>query len=315
MPSSLLPNVLDDNHYSTLFKQNAIWKPAIDKILEIHGLTKPAIRGEKGSHIVYRSGDVWIKLMAPIYAGDMDYELSCLQSLYGHVSFATPRVQAEGEIESWRYVLMSHVEGERVGDHFLQMTTAEQVSLAIEFAQATRAMQRIAVPKKIAERSDWNLFIRGQYEKIYETHRQRGLPEIWLASLESFVHQLSLSEFTVLNPVFLHSDLTWDHFLIKKENDRWRLSGIIDFADAQSGHSEYDMCASMAFLFRHKKDVITAYSREMGMKETGSSLSRKLMIWTLLHRFSNLNNYFAKDMIERPNGDFSELADLVYPAY
>lgn len=314
MANNLLPTILDDDHYSALFKQNSIWEPAIETIMKIHRLAKPAVRAPKGTHIVYRVGDIWIKLMAPIYAGDMDFEIACLKAIDGQLNFATPRVLSEGELESWRYVLISHVDGERVGDHFQQLSVVEQVNLAVEFAQATRAIHKISVPQIIAARGDWNQFIRGQYDGVYETHRKRNMAEVWLRNLTSFVHKFPISEFTLNTPVFLHADLTWDHFLIKNEKGRWRLSGIIDFADAQCGHPEYDMCASMAFLFRHKREVITAYAHEMGMRETGKTLSHKLLVWTLLHRFSNLKNYFAQEMLNRPTGDFEKLAEEVYPA-
>lgn len=313
MALNLLPKIENSEQYSTFFRQSSIWEPAIAVICQRHGLSEAAVRAVKGSHIVYRSGDVWIKLMAPLYAKDMVFEVACLRAVADSVSFQTPKIIAEGEIESWPYVLISHVEGERVGDIFEQLETKEQVRLAIEFAQATKQIHSVPTPSIIRNRRDWNQFIESRWLGFHEHHSKKNMSEVWLGNLQSFVHQFQLQDFQIQDPVFLHSDLTWDHFLVKNENGNWKLSGIIDFADAQAGHPEYDMGAPIAFLFRKKRDVIANYARAMGVRESGERLSNKLLVWTILHLYSDLKNYFADEMAARNDGDFAALAKEVYP--
>jgi len=124
-----------------------------------------------------------------------------------------------------------------------------------------------------------------------------------------------MEEFGMQSPVYLHAELTWDHFLVTKTGNSWDVSGVIDFADCRVGPPEYEMSTSIAFLFKKNRDAMQKYVQAMGvdLRQDSARFSEKLLAWTALHLFSNLTTYFSKEMAEVNEGDFAALARMVYP--
>jgi hygromycin-B 7''-O-kinase len=114
-------------------------------------------------------------------------------------------------------------------------------------------------------------------------------------------------------PVFLHADLTWDHFLVVENEAEPKVSGVIDFADCRLGHSEYDIPASAAYILKGDTEALRNYILGLGLNDLSQNLSEKLLAWTCLHQYSDLNNYFKSEMTLVKPGNFSALAKMVYP--
>lgn len=313
--SKLLPEIQTGAEFSELFQQDLIWRPALEHLVKELNLQGPIRRANRGSHIVYRIGDQWLKLMAPIYSKDMAYELEGLKSTQGRLSVKTPEIRHIGELESWPYVVMSDVPGVRIGDVYSELNQQNQISLATEIARITTEISEIRPSAEIKQRADWNVFIQQQYMNVYEHHKARKMEEPWLAGLKEFISKFDVKDFMTSRPKFLHSDLTFDHFLLSQTNGQYKVSAVIDFADCRCGHPEYEMPASAIFIFKGNAPALTAYVQTMNLESLAGSpsISEKLMAWTLLHQFSNLAAYFDKEMKMIQPGNFSELSKLVFP--
>ncbi len=310
----ILPNVENRQHYSTLFEQDTHWEPAIAHLMKQHGLTGIPERGVRGSHIVYRVGSAWIKLMAPLFAKDMAFELAGLECAKNRISVPIPEILAQGIMEEWPYVILSHLEGERIGDVFFQLAPEDQLDLAEQIAEVTKSIHGVEANQIVAGRGDWSAFIRERLYGFEAHHKNKNLHEKWLSELPSFMAKFREEEFLSKRPIFMHADLTWDHFLVSQSGVRWNITGIIDFADCRLGHPEYEMVASIAFLFKGNRQAMRNYVTAMSISSTlDERLSEKLLAWTVLHFFSDLNTYFSRELEEVPVGDFSSLARRVYP--
>ncbi|MBK9322896.1 MAG: phosphotransferase [Bdellovibrionaceae bacterium] len=209
----ILPVIRDRAHFAELFKESHHWATAIDFIIKKHGLHGVPERGALGSHIVYRVGDVWIKMMAPLFAKDMDFEVSGLRAVLGRLSVSTPQIVAEGDIEGWPYIVLTHVSGSPIRDRWKMIGPDERVALAMQIAQISKEISRCSPDTTIQERFVWNDFITNQYENYEVQQVKKLLPEVWLRTLGPFIRSFDISEFQTLKPVFLHADLTFDHFL------------------------------------------------------------------------------------------------------
>ncbi len=80
--------------------------------------------------------------------------------------------------------------------------------------------------------------------------------------------QFDADEFTGTKEVFLHADLTWDHFLIGKRNDTPFVSGVIDLADCRVDHAEYDIPATAAFIFKNEPSSLHTPGDFAGLART-----------------------------------------------
>ena len=142
-------------------------------------------------------------------------------------------------------------------------------------------------------------------------YKRQGLDDSQLEKLPEFLTQFKAEEFLPHKEVFLHSDLTYDHFLVHQSE----ISAVIDFADCRVGHPEYDIPASAVFIFKGEYGPLKEYLLALGYKdsELNQRFSEKLMAWTCLHYFSDLNKYFGVEMKALAKADFSVLASKVFP--
>lgn len=310
----ILPLINDRNHYNGLFRENSHWDPAIGFLTEKHHLKGPVQRGVLGSHIVYRVGDCWVKLMAPLFAQDMIYERSGLRAVDGNLSVKTPKIITDGNLEGWPYVILSHIDGEPIRNIWSQLREHQKIELADQIAIVTKEISRCRADDIIANRFVWNDFIQQQYELCEEQQKKKGLPDLWLKQLKDFLWDFDILEFQTKDPVFLHADLTFDHFLVT-EGIEPKIAGIIDMADCQVGHFEYEFIAPTVFIFKGHQALLEQYLSQCGVSDTkmNQRFSEKLLAWSILHRYFSLNSYFQSEMSECKAGDFAALAEKVFP--
>lgn len=308
-----MPLVPSAEEYQKLFSQDSIWEPGIRAIADRHGLKGDLVRGTRGSHIVYRVGSVWIKMMAPLFAHDMAFEIQGLQAAQGRLSVSIPEILFQGEFESWKYLVTSEVSGQRIGNIWPSLSLVQKVSLAETIGNITMELQQCDMTAGVRLRGDWNQFIDARWAGLIKYHSEKKLSEPWMKGLATFMSDFSVSEFKTQEPVFLHSDLTADHFLVEKLGAFPVVTGVIDFADCCIGHPEYDLPASAVFIFQQEAEALKAYVESLGFFDMSSE---KLMAWTILHKYSNLASYFHKEiekMSPEEMGDFYLLAEKVFP--
>lgn len=310
---NLLPVNPDRNTYSELFNRDDVWIKAIKHLANKHKLSGDPTRGTRGSHIVYRVGNYWIKLMAPVFSKDMAFEIAGLRTVENKISVATPEIVGTGELENWHYIVVSDLPGQRIGDIWSKLKPGCKQNIARQIAKVTLEMQACIPNESVKNRGDWNLFIKDRFENMTTHHRSKSMDKQWLIELPNFLSQFQLEEFMTSNPLFLHADLTWDHFLVVNSQSDPKISGVIDFADCRLGHSEYDIPASAAFILKGDKEALRNYIQHLGLTNMNQRLSEKLLAWTCLHQYSDLNNYFKNEMTLIKPGDFSALANNVYP--
>jgi hygromycin-B 7''-O-kinase len=310
----LLPVIRDRAHYYELFNESHRWLPAINLIMKKHGLFGIPERGVLGSHIVYRVGDCWIKLMAPLFSKDMPFEISGLKAVASQLSVPTPRILAEGILEEWHYVIISHIEGMPIRDLWKTYPIENKIKLAAQMARISKEISRCSADGIIHDRFRWNDFIADQFKNYETQQRKKLLPEGWLKKLGPFMESFDLSNFQTANPVFLHADLTSDHFMVEAQGAPI-VTGVIDFADCQVGHFEYELVAPCIFIFKSEPLVLKEFLLRCGFSEAelNPRFSEKLLAWSILHRYFSLVTWFKDEMAALPEGEFAKLAAKVFP--
>lgn len=314
---NLLPVIKNSEHYRELFKNNQIWEPAIKSICEKHQIktdgSQAFQRSETGSHIVYKVDQFWIKLMAPIYQREMNFEIAGLKSVTGRLSVKTPEIKGQGFFEGWPYVILSDVSGIAIKDIWKSLAESDQNVLIQSMAQVIKEISVCPAEDLVKNRFSWNEFILDQYSKCESMQIQKPMPEAWMNNLKAFINEFSVQEFMTSQPRFLHSDLSFEHFLISSGSPP-SISGVIDLADCQWGHPEYELAAPCIFIFKNNRNALRLFLKNWGLKKSDQRFSKKLLAWCLLHRyFSNFSIFLKTEMDQCQPGDFSKLADLVFP--
>ena len=80
------------------------------------------------------------------------------------------------------------------------------------------------------------------------------------------------------------------NLLVNQVDDRWRVTGLIDFADCFIGEPTYDLLGPILFNYYPTPELTKNFLSAYGMPLTDSSRTY-LMQLLLLHRFSHIPNY------------------------
>jgi hygromycin-B 7''-O-kinase len=121
-----------------------------------------------------------------------------------------------------------------------------------------------------------------------------GLPPSWADQIPGFLDEVGLP---IRAPVLLHTEVMREHLLVTEgPGGAWRLSGLIDFEPAMRGDREYEWAAVGVFVSEGDGAFLARTLTAYGYPRDGldHALRRRLLAWTLLHRYSNLAWYLGR---------------------
>ncbi len=301
---SLLPAVETLEDYRPLYRQDAPWRPAVETICDRHGLDVGSLRrGDHGSHVVFRTDRRWIKLFAPLWRRSHQREHL---GLVRAAELAVPSIVAEGEIEGWPYLVLTHVEGVRAGDVVAGLPDAEAEFLAAAMGEWMARLHALPTHGLDDITDDWPAFVARQRAGCIAHHRQGDATEPWLEQIAAWLETAPPPHEPESPPVLLHADLTDDHFLLRERAGCWEIAGVIDFGDAMVGHAPYEFAAPCVFFFQRRPAPRRAMLRAYGLEPT-SELSAKITAYTMLHKYGRFAQYL-RFLEGDPPRDFAEFA-------
>ncbi|MEM7114259.1 MAG: aminoglycoside 3'-phosphotransferase/choline kinase family protein [Chloroflexota bacterium] len=280
---SILPLIQSDEAYVQVYEETGIWLPAMKAICQRHGLdASQLVRTDLGSHIVFRTGDIIIKLFFHLWPEDYEAEQATLSHLQG---LPTPRIVAQGWLEEWPYLLITAVSGTPALHLWPSLTLAQKSDVVTQLGQLMHTLH--SHPPLPVLKNDWEKFIGEQIAKGAERHSKDPAWQGWVAA------RLSAFEQPPFTPVLLSADITEDHLLLMEENGCYRISGFIDFGDATMGHPYYDFIAPLSFYTfgtpMLTKQLFDAY----GLALT-PEVKEQITTYCLLHQFATLNDFLAR---------------------
>ena len=116
-------------------------------------------------------------------------------------------------------------------------------------------------------------------------------------------------------PVILTGEYIPENFLLSREGDRWRLSGLFDFGDVMTGWGEYDLLGPSAFMTAGMPRRVRSLLEGFGYSDAdiNPALQRRLMALMLLHRVSDPIGHICIEGWQHKAGDLFELQELLWP--
>jgi len=258
------------------------------------GLGSPKLF-EAGSLPVFAAGDDHVvKLYPPCFSHECGHEKSVLSKLHGALPLATPRVVASGEADGWRYLVMGRIPGVPLDAVWSSLSPPERVRLAGQLGRFLGALHAVDASDLPHALVDWPRFMREQAERCVDVQRRHSLAPLWLEQIPSFLASSDLAP--VKRPVLLHTEIMRAHVLAVRDAAGWSLSGVIDYEPAMVGAAEYEFASVGVFLTCGSgpalRALLLAYG--YGESELGLPLQRRLLAYTLLHRYSNLRWYLER---------------------
>jgi len=307
--------------WSAIFTVPDVWSPLVAEVMRREGLgsLESMEAGLPGSNAVFIvNSDLVVKLFWPRFEDDQGREVEAHRLLRARPEIPAPLVLAAGLIEDdlpWRYVVFERLPGLSLGEVRGQVPRADMRRIADEFGDIVRAIHTIAVPEPPSplarDHQQWRNWVEEAIRAAPERHaadlarvpRMRDELPGFLASAELTPPGDALR--------VLHCDLTADHLLVEDRDGRWRVSGLIDFGDAEVGHVDYEWVALHPHCFAYDHELTSGFLRAYGYPFDRES-ARRATACCFLHRFATIAPVLAAVGMAGPDVGFDDLVERLW---
>lgn len=294
----LFPVIHTRAEWSRMFTDPTVWRPLVEHIIAQHSLgpVETMRAGFPGSNAVFIINDTWVvKIIAPFFRADYAREIEMYRLLGSHPDLIIPELIADGTVHGetdWPYMVITCLPGERLGDVWPNIPDDDRLEIINRSARWTRIIHDLSLSNLSAlstDRSHWSAFLQTQIAGCAAHHRP-VLSDTLIEQIPDYLAAAPL--FPETTPLcLLHGDLTCDHILVSLQHNRWEVTGLIDFGDAETGQVEYDFVAVGLDLLAVDKPMrhtyMTHFLSAYGY-QPDTRFSRSMTALTLLHRFSDL---------------------------
>jgi len=273
------------------FKLNIdVLKDLVNKIIDDYQLSEEPLVFLEGTNIVFAHGkNRIIKIFPPVHKDHFTHEVLVMHQLYNKLSVNTPKIEFEGEIEGWPFIIMSRLDGTLLEGLWEKIDHNNKMVLIREVGSLIREVHSLPTNGLEVIDCHWEQFISKQKLQCLEHHRSMQLPEKLLQQIPKYLESMDLPK--IKNPVILTGEYTPMNLLVSETSGIWYISGMIDFGDSVLGMPEYDLLGPGAFLIQGDKQLLKEFLKSYGYSTESMTptLSRQFTILMLLHRYSNLN--------------------------
>ena len=318
MPDIRMPGVENLDAYRAIYHRDDIWRPVIEAICHRYSfLNQPCKRGPDGSHIVYFVGQSFvIKLFVPLFAQDFAAESLVARHLAGKIDLEIPEIVAEGQIAGWNYLVMTRISGTPLQFVWDDLLPDDRRAIAADVGRLIAFLRTVPISGLESLGVDWSQFLAAQIAALPTHHLP--VPQLTWApeqELSAFFDSLAGSINQPFQPVLLMADITREHVFVKCSDRKWRMVGYLDFGDAMLGHPDYEMVAPGLEIAGGDPELLRSLLVAVGYPENtlDQSLSRRLMAYTLIHRYVDLAAVISLIPQARSAANLDELALLVWP--
>ncbi|HEY1927638.1 MAG TPA: phosphotransferase [Caulobacteraceae bacterium] len=299
--------------YRLRFRDAAFGADLAEIVAARHGLARPLARKVEGSNLVFRTGDGdWLKISPPFFADAFEAEIAATALVEGRLPLPVPEIRHTGALEDWRYLVSAHVPGIAMGEVLGELDEADLERIAEELGAFTCAFH--AVPPAGFERSfgPWPRYLQACLDDAQALHRGRGNSAEQVADIVSFLAPRRSWLEALGPPVLIHADLTDEHVLVAETGGRWRVSGVLDLADAMVAPAPLDLTSPFLSLFRGKAAPQRRLLSVAGVDLPTDDRPGALMALALQHRFMHFHDWFRAEIASGLTS-VAEIAATVFP--
>jgi hygromycin-B 7''-O-kinase len=278
-----------------------------------HGLPQPLVRKVEGSNLVFRLGDGdWLKICPPFFGDAFDAEVAVTQRVQGRLPLPIPELRLTGALEDWRYLVSADVPGAPIRDLLPSLTEADLDRVADELGAFMAALH--AAPPAGFERSfgPWSRYLRSCLDGAAELHAGRGNDAGQVERIVRFLAPRRARLEALGPPLLIHADLTAEHVLLAEQGGRWRVSGVLDLADAMVAPAALELIAPLLELFRGRAAAQRRLVAAAAVALPTDDAAGALMALALQHRFMHFHDWFGRELAAGVD-DIEAIAAAVFP--
>lgn len=290
-----------------------VWNQFAENICRRHNISFQTMRrAEKSEHIVFLIDDnLIIKIYKPL-RNCFRREKTGLEFGRGKTSLPIPEILHEGELESYKYLVLTQQAGVSMNrEAWLALKTGQQIRILSELAAGLRELHS---HNAALIDFDWQEFISYQSAVTFERQKSSGVNGKILERLPEYLEENLKLLPTDNSTVFLHGDIHFGNLRFIETNGNWRISGLLDFADSLAGYYEFDFLAIGVLMIQGQDELQREFFRAYGYADSdiNETLRRRLMLLTILYECSDLRRYALRLKPEAVDYTLDELERAIW---
>ena len=311
-----LPSLEDYEAFHAWRADPSQWLPVALDIVRSHGL-KPGTPHifTTGTNLVIGLGDELIlKLFPPMLRGQYVSERSSLVQLRRRLSLPIPEILFDGERCGWPYLVITRLHGVLGSEVWPALAEDQKERVLFQVGATIAEVQRAPLGELSRIEPNWRDFMTRQIAGCRARHTRLGLPQKFLDGFDDILRDAA-ALIPLDKPVILIGEYIPENFLLSRDGNGWRLSGLFDFGDVMTGLGEYDLLGPSAFMTAGMKRRVRSLFEGFGYSDAdiNPALKRRLMALMLLHRVSDPIRHIRIEGWQEKAGDLVEQQELLWP--
>jgi hygromycin-B 7''-O-kinase len=301
----VLPRVENAVELRAAIDDAAVWPRVARLIAARHGVSLDGLVQPESSFPVLVHRRHVVKLVPARWRAKLDAERTMLVLARG--ALPVPEIVAEGELETWSYLVMTRMEGRPASRVMKSAGDDQRRAILRAVGEVIARLHALPVPAGLA--TDWAAFVRDTASSCAERHARGGASPTWTAAIGE---RLATELAALASPgavVPLHADIHAEHVLFDHDS---KLTALLDFGDAVAGDPAYELVTPATFLVRGRPELMAALFEGYGRPLT-PDLRRRCMAYQLLHRFSDLRRDTELLVAARPVATLDLALEALWP--
>ena len=312
-----LPRVNDIEAFKAWRADASRSLPAALDIARSHGLpdVDPQLFSTGTNLVVGLGGGLILKIFPPMLRGQFISERASLSQLHGRIGVPVPEIVLEGERDQWPYLVITRLAGIIGNKAWPDLPEDQKERVLGQIGETIAQVQRVPVGELSRIEPSWDLLMTRQIAGCRARHQRLGLPRHFLDGLDELLADATRLIPVNAAPVILTGEYIPENFLLSRDGDDWRLSGLFDFGDVMTGWGEYDLLGPSAFMTAGMPRRVHSLLGGFGYSRSDitPTLKRRLMALLLLHRASDPVRHICIENWQQKAGDLFELQELLWP--
>jgi hygromycin-B 7''-O-kinase len=324
----LLPAIRTWAEWGQMFTDLEQWAAAVRAICHREGIPCRDIEaGYPGTNAVYIVDRTYVvKVYAPFCHADYDLECTLYPLLAREPQIPAPRLLARGTWQDridWPYIVMDYLPGQPIREVWKDIPPGNRADVADHLGRILRRLHSIPVdaiqaPELLlalsASGREWRRFVRSRRLEFAQHFRQEtALPSQIIDQCAAWIESV-WDDVQADRLVLLNGDVTEDHVLVQRQDGLWRISGLIDFADALIGQVDYEWIALWFGALNGEAEAMRACMMAYRPAvQLDKSFVTRALAFTLLHQFGA---GIVRSLLERRGNpevhSLGELTDLLW---
>lgn len=286
------PEVTTWEDWGSIYQQEKVWSPLIQKIMDKEGMVFETIRkGFPGTSAVFILDDRYVvKIYPSQFIDDHKREmpvLNLLEKLYDRTLLIASGKYTDVQVE-WPYVILPYINGEAYRDIKEQLSLNEWRMFSRKLAHFLYRLHHLPLDDlKNASCYQWlpECPIEKQLQAIYELpfFHNPSFKNDLLSFIKAWLPELKKEPLS-----FVHGDLTVDHLMFSQDIDGWTFETVIDLGDAHIAPVYYDWTVLWIEVFSERSDDWQLFIKdyESNLNVTEERFRYLLVTALFLHPFA-----------------------------